>query len=236
MAQKEKRGKKKVRGKKPENKTGREIKNPVRGRKGKLSKEEKQTLVIVLFMVAAVAAFLIFFFVYRNIGTFLYHGIKFQKVVQGGVTIYHGRIGLSNSKGTFNYNLYIRNDPRKLKMPVNVSVALRKTGYISFQPETSKCYASSLAAFELASLLSALGIDVKGATTSHETAIDENIPERDCADALNKTVIVLQQSPENSISQRGDCYVLNVSNCRIVETTEAFMLEIIKGLWKISAS
>ena len=94
--------KKNVRGKKPESKAGHEIKNHVEGGKGKLSKEEKQTLVIVLFMVAAVAAFLIFFFVYRNIGTFLYHGIKFQKVVQGGVTIYHGRIGLSNSKGNFN--------------------------------------------------------------------------------------------------------------------------------------
>ena len=202
----------------------------------KLSKEEKQTILVVSFMALVVISFLIFFFVFRNIGTFAYYGIKFNKVTKEGVTMYHGRMGLKTSAGAFNYNLYLRNDPRKLKIPANVSIILRKSGYISFQPEASSCYASGLAAFELASLLNALGMDVKGATTSHKVAIDDNVPEKDCADALNRTIIVVQQSTNSSISQRGDCYILNAANCRVLDTAEAFMLEIIKGLWGISAS
>ncbi|MFH0831841.1 MAG: hypothetical protein V1886_03175 [archaeon] len=202
----------------------------------KLSKEEKQTIAVVLFMIVIVASFLVFFFIFRNIGDFVYHGIKFQKTSSQGVTIYHGKIGLSTQSGTFNYNLYMRNDPRKLKIPSNVSIVLRRTGYISFQPEISNCYASNLAAFELASIMSALGISVKGATTSHEEAIKQDIPEKDCADAVNSTVIVLQQSQNSSIAQRGDCYILNIANCRVVDTAEAFVLEIVDGFWGMSAS
>jgi hypothetical protein len=203
----------------------------------KLSKEEKQVLLVIAFMVIAFLAFLLFFFIFKNAGTFVYEGIKFKKTSSEGLTLYYGKVGMKTSAGTFNYNLYLRNDPRKLAdIPANVSVILRKTGYISFEPEISSCYGSSLAAYELASLLSALGMQVKGATTSHQVAIDEGIAERDCADAVNKTIIVLQRANETSIEQKGDCYKINIANCDAIGASEAFILAILKSLWNIVAS
>lgn len=203
----------------------------------RLKKEEKQVIVVIIFMVLAFAAFLLFYFIFKNAGAFVYEGIRFQKTESKGLVLYHGKIGMKIGGNTFNYNLYFRNDPRKLaSIPANISSILRRTGYISFEPKISDCYGSNIAAYNLASLLGALGMDVKGATTSHTVAIDESIPERDCADALNKTIIVLQHSNETYIQQKGECYTINIANCNVIGASEAFMLAIIKDMWNIVAN
>src|SRR3989344_3930185 len=74
--------------------------------KKKLSKEEKQTLVVIGFMLAAFAAFLAFFFIYRNIGTFVYEGIRFQKTDMQGLTLYQGKVGINTGGNIYNYKLF----------------------------------------------------------------------------------------------------------------------------------
>lgn len=202
----------------------------------KFSREDRQAITVLAFMIIAVAAFLLFYFMFRNAGVFVYEGIRFQKTDSNGLTLYHGKIGMKTAQGAFNYNLYLRNDPRNLAgIQADISAVLRRTGYISFEPRISSCYGSSLAAYNLASFLSAFGMQVKGATTSHQVAIDESIAEKTCADALNQTIIVLQHANQTNIQQKGDCYTINIANCDAIGASEAFMLAILKDLWSINA-
>jgi hypothetical protein len=204
----------------------------------KFSKEEKQILIVVLFMVAALIGFLVFFFIYKNAGAFVYNGIRFQKANVKGLMLYYGKVQMKGLAGTVNYNLFLRNDPRIAgEIPANgMYVKFSKALYISFEPKISQCYGSNIAAYELASFLNALGIKVTGATTSHEVAIDEGVPERTCADATNTTIILLQTANQTFIEQRGDCYIINIANCNTVQASEGFMLSAIKDLWNIAAS
>lgn len=194
---------------------------------------EKQILFVVGLMVFILAAFFIFFFIFKNAGNFVYEGIKFQKTTLGDsrIPMYRGEIFITRPDARVKLNLYLRNDPRSLEN-INVdipSLALYRFGYISFQPEISGCFGSSYASFRLAEFLSALGMTVKGATTDPVLSAEQNIEWRTCEDAKksNLTVIVLQNSEgnETTIQQDGNCYIINISSCEVIPAAEKFVLE-----------
>ena len=195
---------------------------------------EKQVIYIFIFMAITLLAVFGFSYIYRTAGNFKYDNLYFEKTNYGELTVYLTKIMITNQYGQVQYKLYLRNDPRKLKMPVNANISLQNNVLISFEPEISKCYASNLASYELGSLLGVMGYNVKGATTSQQLAEEKDIPFADCTTAVGKTVILIStvQGNQSSVTQEGNCYRINVANCQALETTEKFMISLVNQIVK----
>jgi hypothetical protein len=210
----------------------REDKEEVKNKKVDRKKYEKQSRFIIFLMIIVFILFFIFFSVFKEIGTFTYEGIKFQKTTLGDsrIPIYHGKIFITRPGINIKFNLFLRNDPNTLEnIDTNFSdVILRKFGFISFEPRISGCYGSSYASFRLAEFLSALGMHVKGATTDANLSAKSGIEWRTCDDAKNRTVIMLKESSSNvtSIHQESDCYIIDIAGCEVIPAVEKFILEI----------
>ncbi|MBI5148241.1 hypothetical protein HZA33_01025 [Candidatus Pacearchaeota archaeon] len=213
-----------------------EHKEKVEVKEKKGDPQEKQIVFIVVFMVFAIAAVVGFSYMYKNAGNFRYNDLYFQKTRVGELIVYKTDIMITNQFGQVKYSLFLRNDPRRIKIPVDATISLKTDVFITFDPEISKCYASNLASYNLGSLLGTIGVNVKGATMSQELANEKNLPYATCNEATNKTVIEIKRvdAGESSITQKGNCYELNVANCQVVETTERFMLELVNQIIKRS--
>lgn len=200
--------------------------------KEKEKQQDTQLFYIILFMALALLAVFGFSYIYKNAGNFKYNEMYFEKTKYGELNMYKTQIFITNQYGKVKYSLYLRNDPRRLKMPVYANISLKNNVIIAFEPDISKCYASNLASFNLGSLLGVMGVNVKGATTSKQLAEEQNLVYADCETAINQTVIVFRniQGNESSITQKGNCYELNIAGCQVVETAEKFELELVNQL------
>lgn len=190
------------------------------------ARQERQ-LRTILFWMILLTVFVVFFIIfYRNASTFYYKGIKFQKLNMNGLTLYKTVLQFTRIEGVFKFDLYLRNNPKDLdKIPSNGTIVLKKGGFVSFEPSISRCYGSNIAAHELGTFLSALGMVVKGATTDKNLSEQQSLILKTCQDAVNSTVIVLRTSNESSVEQEGNCYILNTANCNSITVAEKFILE-----------
>lgn len=189
-------------------------------------RQEKQVYIIVFWMLFAILFTIFFVYFFRNAGTFIYDGMKFQRVNMNGLILYKTVLQFTRQDGTFKFELYLRNNPRDLeKIPSNATIVLRRGGFVSFEPRISNCYGSNIAANELGTFLSALGMLVKGATTDKNLSEEQSLPFKTCDDAVNLTVITLESSNKSSIEQKGNCYVLKIADCNAIGVAEKFIFE-----------
>lgn len=213
----------------------REIKQEKAGKKEPPSSEEdakkkqERQIRIILFWIILVMVFTIsFVFFYKSASNFTFRGIKFQRENMNGLIFYKTNLQFTRQDGTFTFALYTRNDPRKLeKIPINATIVLKKGGFVSFEPKVSNCYASNIAANELGTVLAALGMKVRGATTDKNTSETKNVELKTCNDTSLITGIVLESSNRSFIGQEGNCYTLHIANCDIIPVAERFIYETI---------
>lgn len=175
---------------------------------------------------------------------FQYHGLTFVKGKQGSLTLYATQLAIYRpvQNETFFYTLYLRNDPRALEKTIeaNVSSKLTRKVYVSFEAEPLQCNGSILAAYKLGEFLDAAAIYKKGAFANEEIAKNlsnnyENYEIKNCSDAQGKwSVILFKQSDKNKsyIHQEGQCYILEVADCKMIETSERFILALIDVMKK----
>lgn len=210
-----------------------EIKKEKTKKPEKTEKEqERQMIYIFIFMAITLLAVFGFSYFYKTAGNFKYDNLYFEKTKYGELTVYLTKIMVTNQYGKIEYKMYLRNDPRKLKMPIDASINLKQNVIISFDPEISKCYASNLASYELGSLLGGMGYSVKGATASKQLAQEQNLVFADCSTAIDNTVILIKtiDGNQSSVTQQGNCYEINVANCQALETTEKFMIGLVNQI------
>lgn len=190
-------------------------------------REEKQTRVVFFGMVLLIVFFISFIIFYRQASTFTYEGLKFEKVrTEGGLALYKTTLQFARQEGVFSFDLYFRNDPKQLEdIPFNASIILRNRGFVSFDPRVSSCYGSNIPAVELGTFLGALGMKVQGATTDANVSEEKGVDLKRCEDAVNATIIILQESDYNGIEQDGECYILNIANCNVLPVAEKFIFE-----------
>ncbi len=197
--------------------------------------ESRQIILLIAGLVILFAVTMSFVYIYTHASNFMYKGMKFQKISLEGINAYQTILTFSRGGQSLKYAHVFRYDPRKLdSIDTNASMVLRVKGFVTSEPKVSDCYGSSLAFVELGTVLGALGMSVRGATTSAELAEENNLLHVNCTNAKGSTVIVLQTSDKNSITQNGECYVLNISQCRTLEVTERFVLEMLSQLIKKS--
>jgi|GEM_PF-7014352 len=188
-------------------------------------KIEKEIMIIIAFMVFALAGVFFVTWLGKHVSTFSYDGMRFSLQKIGDITFYTTTLKIVRNDGVFNYTVYLRNDPRKLEnIVVNANLTLKQNVIVAFDPHVDTCPNGGLAGLELGQFFDMLGIRKKVATTSQEVAASTGKMLANCSNATNKTNVILFTQGDASITQQGNCFVVNVSNCQILNSVERFIV------------
>jgi len=172
---------------------------------------ENVLLVMGIFFVVFIASYLII----NSMKHFEYQGLKFDIMREGDVTFYHTSLPLVKNNVKINYNVYLRNDPRKLeKIPVEGKINLLEMMVIN-STDSFVCNGDGgISMYNFQQILEALGIQV----------IQD--PEAGCDSLARYSYIVIKEGNTTSIEQTGpSCYNFNVNNCEILAVMEKFLVE-----------
>jgi hypothetical protein len=204
--------------------------------KNKAKKRENEFKWLIIVMVLSIVVFLVFFWLFKFASvSFKYEGMKFEKEAYSNLNFYHTQLSISRIDGKFIYDLYMRNDPRTLqKIPANFSFRFKYTSVVSFEPAVDDCPQAGLAGASIGNLFSGIGSKVYGATTNEEFSNLTGKPFITCNDSDKMTVVEIRESDSTYIEQNGDCYILHVKNCEILEVSEKFVLDSLVQIFKSS--
>jgi len=208
-------------------------KREVKRKTKKQDRENKQLLaVLVSIGVVLIITFTIYSLI-QSSKSFDYYGVKFEKITYDKLPLYYSKVAVIRDDGSrINYNLYLRNDPRTNKVPVNTDIRFKRgLVYVTTDKGIGSCEDNSLALVNLGSFLRGIGIKAKGATSDVGIANETGFPLISCNNSSENTIISLETSEETGIEKKGDCYILKVKECNIIYVVEKFMVEIIKQGW-----
>lgn len=178
--------------------------------------QEKQ---IRIFIVAMISLLIFIFIVYAFIQfslKFSYAGLEFEKVREGDLILYR----------TLTFPIFLREDPRELRdIGIEGKVILQKRVGIGGDKEIiNGCEDSTIAATTLALFYGKSGFEPFSATRDKEEAENFNITYVECQSNLKYSVILFEKSDENKIRSEGNCYILEINNCEVMDVTERFIL------------
>jgi len=154
-----------------------------------------------------------FVFISNSISNFEYEGVKFQKVDE--VAPYKTQFPVMNNGNIIPYNIYLRNDPRKLdKIEFDGEMNLIENMVINSTNDFNCNGDGIIAVANLVQFYDLLGVNIfKNESLS-------------CSSEDKYTFIQIQEGNETKIEQFGwSCYNININNCEILEGTERFMIE-----------
>jgi hypothetical protein len=185
-----------------------------------LKKQEKtlrNVLIVLGIIFLALIAFLIASRIYSNPK---YEGAPFSVVREGGRLFYNFKFPMQNDKEeiTAYYNLYLRNDPRKIGniIPFEGDFLLKEKTFVNLNEEFICEGRGSIAIANLVDLIELFG--------SKAFVIKD--PDAVCSQEGEFSFINIYEGDRNKVVQIGpSCYELYVNNCEILEVTERFMLE-----------
>jgi hypothetical protein len=194
----------------------------------KVKKKEDSQLAWILFIIGLVfAGFLVTYFVIvPALSTFNYAGVKWEKIDQGNLELYHSRFSPHEN---FVYNAYFRTDPRKNNISLGeTSFGFFSNAIISLDVDSEDCGGANVIGNKmLGEFLTSLNIQVSGALNDEETAEELNLSFADCSSsAIGRNVFLVKKSEEPSIerdSVHDSCYLINVGNCENIKTVERFI-------------
>lgn len=202
----------------------------------------KQFVIILIAMIALILVVLLVYWYLQSIQKISYEGIKFEKQKYGNIIVYYYYYNLRDNAGNvMQYNLYLRNDPRGLaKIPVIGNISYPAKGdymYVSANNTGFEtCENTALAMWTIGAFLSNNYIDFNVATPDQNEAKIKNISYADCEHNLGKIVLLIQTGNVTKITKKGECYVMEVADCKILEAAEKWELQSIVDARKSSGS
>ncbi len=204
-----------------------------------ISRKQQNQLLVILVTIGVI--FIIVFTIYilaQKSKKFEYNGMKFERIMYDQLPLYYTQLNIHRGDGSnVNYNLYLRNDPRGNNIPVDADIKfLVGKSFITIGDGLENCREASLGLINLASFLTGMGFDVKGASSNEKTAKENNHPYITCNNSLDNTVLSLETTTEDSIITNADrnpnCFILKVKDCNVLNITEKFTVEMIKQVWR----
>ena len=191
-----------------------EKKEPVEKITKKQIKQENKILRNIFIIIGVtIIGIILIFFISNSVNNFEYKGVKFQKVDE--VAPYKTQFPVMHKGNIVPYNIYLRNDPRKLdKIEFNGELNLIENIVINSTGDFNCNGDGIIAIANLVQFYEILGTNIfKNETLS-------------CDDKNRYTFIQIQEGNETKIEQFGySCYNININNCEILEGTERFMIE-----------
>jgi len=184
--------------------------------KKQLEHERKMLKGIFLVIGAFILTIILIICLINSTRHFEYEGVEFDVVKEGNLIFYKTSIPATYNGKEIPYNFYLRNDPRKLNVPVSEKIEFKENIVLEVTTEDLFCEGDwSLAIGNLMNLYGILGVNllVKNESKSYE-------PE-------NKYMfITIQPANITNIEKTGNnFYNMNVNNCEILKVAEKLMLE-----------
>ena len=192
--------------------------------------EDRQLLMFILVVGMVFAGFLIPYFYIESSKFFEYARADWAIEEYDTFTAYHVKFQVLNGLNK-KHNVWLRNDPRELDVPVEGNFSFFKVGgIISFDESTAACVGDlSRAVLDLSGFVQ-YGIgtgDVEVATTSRFVSLDDGIRHATCENVRDKTLVILQEGETSVIQDEENpyCYTISVENCDDILGIEAFMVK-----------
>lgn len=199
----------------------------------KPKQENKEFYWMIGVMVGLILIFIFFSSVFQGLNKFDYQGLEFTKEkFSENIYVYHHAYQFTYGKQTYEYNLFLRNDPRKNEVPVvggeEIYLASIKPVYVSINGKNlaGKCEQASIAVAGLAAFLKGNMLDVKSATPNIIEAQANNLTYADCDNTNGGQVIIVTDGSETKIEKvSSNCYIISAANCEILSATEKFIVQ-----------
>jgi len=179
-------------------------------------KNENKTLLIfvgVLFLI--VLAFALYLIFSSSAKSFTYNGVRYSIVQNGKLTFYVAVIPKTH------YQIFLYNDPRKLKheVPFNGSLYVRPYLAINYSNDINCNGDGNIAIANFQNLYNAIGARVI------------RDPNATCDPQLRYVYVNITLSNETSIQEIAPaCYTIKVSNCQILKATERYLTETLQEI------
>jgi hypothetical protein len=190
---------------------------------------EIQTRWIFFICIAAVAVFLIIYFLHDSIGAIKWNDYVFHRAKVGQENGWE-----ANVSPIINGGLFLRNSPLELeKIPANITGGIYNDAIIVVTPEISNCSSKRVATNVLGQFLSYFGVKIKFAlneTTDSDPKFFAGLEtNKNCMDALKKTVFFLEKSSSNETKIYRDkvyknCIIIEYEDCDVMKGVEAFII------------
>ncbi len=206
-------------------------KNPVE------KKIEKQLIKILAFFAVLVIVFLIATQFFQSLSEIKYEDITFKKVKYGDLTFYHHSYSFQDRLGrVWQYNLYLRNDPRYNEVPIEANNPINFDA--SFGPPAAvvtidttylnDCRESFAAIGTLSKFLADNQIEVTSANMDFIEAKTNNQKYATCEIESNSTANIIQimRGNETEIFIDGQCHTITIGDdCQIMQAIEKYELK-----------
>jgi hypothetical protein len=203
----------------------------------KLDHDTKQLIWVFAIIIVIFAAFMVPYFYGQSLKKFELYGVDWyiEKSAGSGPTFYHAVMPkIYDGKVYGNHNVYLRNDPRENSIPASVNISFSRKIIVAQDPEAFNCPDEILVASALGQITALFPFitNVSGAVSDKEKAELWALPFADCSKAKNgTTVFMVRMANESSVTQEGNCYLINVAKCEDnLMVAERFVMEIVDQL------
>jgi hypothetical protein len=183
--------------------------------KGQIKSENKILKNVLIWLGVFFFIFILIFLAINASMNFEYKGMDWDILKEGEVIFYHTSFPMIDDGKNVNYNVYLRNDPRKLEdIPFDGELNLLEMMVINSSNNVNCDGYGGIAIINLQQIFETFG-----------TTLMKD-PNAIC-DSQNRYMFVkIQEGDVTEIEQIGPtCYNLNVNNCEILEVTEKFIVE-----------
>ena len=178
-----------------------------------IKQENKILRNIFIIISVTIIGIILIFFISNSINNFEYKGVKFQKVNE--VAPYKTQFLVTYNGNLVPYNIYLRNDPRKLdKIEFDGEMNLFNEMVINSTSDFNCNGDGIIAVANMVNFYELLGTNI----FNNETL--------GCDNQNQYTFVQILEGSETKIEQIGfSCYNIEINNCEILEGTERFMIE-----------
>ena len=190
-------------------------------KKGQKEEENKVLVGILIFLGFLVLMVAIYFFAIKASNQFKFEGVKYTVIKQGQLTLYQTSFPVIYNGSKKQFNIYLRNDPRKIGKNVPApleSISISNT-VINITKEFDCNGDQVIAIANVINLYGALGKKI---------IKDENAS----CDVLGRYMyIVIEPANETRIDKTGtNCYDIKINKCEILPGTERFITKLLSGI------
>lgn len=191
----------------------------------------KELYIIIGAMVLLLLCLMLATYVFHSMNTVKYKGLLFTKEKFGEIPVYHYYYYFTGptTGQQFQYNLYLRNDPRSNMVPVSGSIILPydSTAYLSINGTgLTDCSLASRDIGTLSAFLVNNLVPIKAGTPNLNESIANNLTYVDCGTVQN-LVIKVQSGAQTSIVNEGSCDTITIANCSTTQAIEKFEVQAI---------
>lgn len=197
-----------------------------------------------VWVIGAIAGLILVFIVSYNIfqsfGKVEYEGLVFTKERFGEgpyILFYKYVYQFPDDNGDIiSYSFRVRNNPAENKVPVEGEIAFPVSREVHLSINTTgfdECNQSAIAIAGLAAFLTDNQFDVTTGTPDKAMANESGLEYVTCDNSEPTAMVIsLMTGDETRIYSEDNCYIIEVSNCKVLEATEKFELNALVDAFK----